>query len=83
MSIRMCFNKHSLLLRIMESSFPFLQLVPGLPHALCLLLHGVRGVCRLEKGSGHKGHLKAELYRSSSVRKPADPVCAGRHGTGV
>lgn len=39
--------KDSLLLRIMEPSFPFLQLVPGLPHALRLLLHRVRGVCGL------------------------------------
>lgn len=40
-------HSRSLLLRIMEPSFSFLQLVPGLPHALRLLLHGVRGVCRL------------------------------------
>lgn len=41
----------SSLVRLVEPSFPFLQPVPGLPHALCLLLHGVGGICRLEEGT--------------------------------
>lgn len=37
--------------RLVELSFPFLKFVPGLPHAFRLLLHRVRGVCRIQKGT--------------------------------
>lgn len=40
-------------IRLVEPSFPLLQLVPGLPHALRLLLHRVRGICRVKKGQRH------------------------------
>lgn len=44
-------NISSSLVRFVEPSFPFLQFIPGLPHALCLLLHGVRRICRVQKGT--------------------------------
>lgn len=64
-----CLLPFSSLVRLVEPSFPFLQLVPGLPHALCLLLHGVRGICRLEEGTNfvrkmRKPSLKFAVFRS-------------------
>lgn len=63
----------SSLVRLVEPSFPFLQLVPGLPHALCLLLHGVGGICRLEKGTNsargmRKPSLKFGTFCSRTCR---------------
>lgn len=80
----MSFHVRSLVrfLRIMEPSFPFLQLVPGLPHAFCLLLYGVGGLCGLQKGSGDK-LTRGRRERLASVPEPARHVSAGRHGTGV
>ncbi|TMS16943.1 Limb region 1 homolog-like protein [Larimichthys crocea] len=54
-----------------EPSFPFLQFIPGLPHALCLLLHGVRRICRVQKGS------HGTSVRSRGAAVAAGSACAG------
>lgn len=64
----------------MEPSLPLLQFVPGLPHALRLLLHRVRGICRVTKGTSFSHPeikwldwpLNEAPAVRASVREPVD-----------
>lgn len=65
--------------RFVEPSFPFLQLVPGLPHAFCIFLHWVRGICRIQKGSicSTSSHWRLKMiYRCESTVPVFAPICS-------
>ncbi|KAM9617404.1 protein LMBR1L isoform 7-T7 [Morphnus guianensis] len=61
--------------RPLELGLPLLQSVPRLPHALCLLLHRVGGLCRIQEGHHGQG------VRDVGGAAAADTAGAG-HGLG-
>ena len=57
--------------RLVEPSLSLFQFVPGLPHALCLFLHRVRGICRVQKGIHfHTGWQMAAPDSKAIWQKP-------------
>jgi len=67
--------------RPLELDLPLLQSVPHLPHALCLLLYGVGGLCGIQEGGWPCGCV----CPPSSPRPllPANAAPTGHHGQGV